>query len=855
MEVEMHRVLKQVGYVNAAIVMLIALSGVAPAVAMDLEPRALDGTLLVEVDAARLEEAPGGLHQLLAHSGVSLAARADEAVFFYSDRGGLEVLESLGVGARLLMEEVGDSEIYLVPITDGIDVEALGERHRILSRTGTHLLIAAEPGTAMEIHLLPFKQRLPDVWQGGLPADGSLSRRVEVGLGPLAYSPVIQDMVNSVSQGRLYSTLSGLSGESQVLIGGDPYTINTRYSPTPMCKKAGQFILETFQAMGLEAEYDYFNWRTLMKAVQFPADDQTGWAVGQQMTVLHTEDGGEVWVEQYYGDEGALNDVFMLDNLRGCIVGNGGIVMVTDDGGTWQRVYPPTSNDLNNLYFVDDSTAYCCGEGGVILKSVDRGFSWASLTSGTGQDLHGISFADPMTGWVVGMNGVIRKTQNGGASWTYVSSPTGVDLYDVTCQDEQTCWACGRSGTIVKTDDGVTWEDASTPVTEDLKSVCFVNDLRGYACGKLGTMIRSLDGGATWNDLGFPANQNLNDVYFISPSEGWVVGLAAVHHTTTGGTEWEDQRNGVQAGDVNVVATIPGTTNPEEIYIICGHYDSISQMPEISAPGADDNGTGTVGVIEAATVLKDYSFESTLRFVCFSREEQGLVGSGAYAREAHERGDSIVGALNFDMIGYVDEVPEDLDLLYNGISEWLADAYVGAAALYVPDLDIIKKYATYVGSDNSSFWDYGYPAFCGIEDSQIQNPYYHRTTDRISTLNFDFYTDVVRGAVATLAELARIDTVTSSVVGVFDGAEFRASPNPGRGNITIEMSPSGGTPEAFRIYSVEGKLVKTLEPAVTEGLVRAAWNGTDASGSPVGPGIYFVKISGRAEGTKVVLLR
>ena len=69
------------------------------------------------------------------------------------------------------------------------------------------------------------------------------------------------------------------------------------------------------------------------------------------------------------------------------------------------------------------------------------------------------------------------------------------------------------------------------------------------------------------------------------------------------------------------------------------------------------------------------------------------------------------------MIGYVDESPEDLNVLYNGISEWLADEYVAAAALYVPGLDIVTTYATYVGSDNSSFWDYDYPSFCGIEDS------------------------------------------------------------------------------------------------------------------------------------------
>ncbi len=850
----MHRMVKAISCLTWVIVMLVALLGVSPSYALDVKPEALGAVRLIETDACGIDAGFPGLDGLLASGSLKVAARTEESVFLYATSAAAAILEANGIGARLLMEDAGGG-LYLIPMVEGIDIEALGANHRVLSRTGSHYLVAVDPEAALEIHLLPFKKRLPDVWENGLPLYGPRPMPVRETAEPLTYDPAIQEMVDSVSQSRLYSTLSALSGENQVLIGGEPYTINTRYSPTDMCKKAGQFILETFQGMGLEAEYDYFNWRTLMKAVHFPVDNQTGWAVGQQMSVLHTEDGGQVWIEDHTGDEGALNDIVMLDNSHGCIVGNNGIVMVTEDGSTWQRVYPPTSNNLNALCFVDATTAFCCGESGTILKSVDGGLSWTSLTSGTSRSLLGICFAGTSTGWVVGMDGEIRKTENGGASWTSVSSPVGVDLYDVACQDEYTCWACGLSGTIVRTDDGAAWEEIATPVSEDLKSVFFVNTLRGYACGKLGTLIKSLDGGATWSDMDFPANLNLNDLHFLTAGEGWVVGLAAVQHTTTGGLEWEDQRNGVRSGDANVVATLPGTTDPDEIYIICGHYDSISQMPETYAPGADDNGTGTVGVIEAARVLKAYDFESTLRFVCFSREEQGLVGSGAYAREARARGDSIVAALNFDMIGYVDAAPEELDVIYNGISGWLADEYEAAATLYVPDLDIVKKYATYVGSDNSSFWDYNYPSFCGIEDSPLHNPYYHRTTDRVSTLDFEFYTDVVRAAVASLAELARLDTGSSSVAGVLEPALFRVSPNPGRGEVAIEMTGSDPAPEAFHIYSVEGKLVSTLEPAVGQGVARATWDGSDIAGSPVGPGIYFVKIAGRSKGTKVVLLR
>jgi hypothetical protein len=162
---------------------------------------------------------------------------------------------------------------------------------------------------------------------------------------------------------------------------------------------------------------------------------------------------------------------------------------------------------------------------------------------------------------------------------------------------------------------------------------------------------------------------------------------------------------------------------------------------------------------------------------------------------------------------------------------------------------------SHVGSDNSSFWDYGYPAFCGIEDSPLNNPQYHRTTDRVSTIDFDFYTDVVKGAVATLAELAVIDTVTSSITRVFEPGWFRVSPNPGRGEIAIEMSAPSERPKAFEIYDVTGRLVSRVRPAVTGDVARAVWPGRDATGRPVAPGIYYLKEAGGKHSTKLVLLR
>jgi hypothetical protein len=341
----------------------------------------------------------------------------------------------------------------------------------------------------------------------------------------------------------------------------------------------------------------------------------------------------------------------------------------------------------------------------------------------------------------------------------------------------------------------------------------------------------------------------------VSNTEGWLAGPGLIYRSTNGGSDWVNQGYGIHAGDVNVVATKTGTTDPEEIYIICGHYDSISNNPTYLAPGADDNGTGTVGVLEVARILRDYDFEATIRFVCFSREEQGLVGSAAYAQECRAKGDSIIAVLNFDMIGYEDVHPENLEIICNTPSIWLGDQFEAAAGLYVPELAINRQLSSHVGSDNSSFWDRGYDGFCGIEDSPLNNPYYHRTNDVIDNIDFDFYVQSVKGAIASLAELARPDDESAGVVTAVEPRVLKAAPNPGRGMIAFEIRAEGPQPVRFAIYDVNGRHVNTLASAVDGGMARATWAGDDVSGSPVGAGIYFVRTGGHARGTKVILLK
>jgi len=226
----------------------------------------------------------------------------------------------------------------------------------------------------------------------------------------------------------------------------------------------------------------------------------------------------------------------------------------------------------------------------------------------------------------------------------------------------------------------------------------------------------------------------------------------------------------------NVVAVKRGFAHPDNIYlVICGHFDAVS-----NCPGADDNASGTVAALEAARVMKDYNFEYSIRYIGFSGEEQGLIGSAAYALMARNQGDSIIGVFNFDMISYANIIPEDLEVMgkiSNPNCSTFVNYIINTASTYVPELQTVRRMVTSLsGSDHHSFWQRGYVGFCGIEDYPLTNPYYHTSGDSIGGgfNSLSFCTNVIKTGVASLAGLANPIFPNSPLV-VYDNCRINDS--------------------------------------------------------------------------------
>lgn len=213
----------------------------------------------------------------------------------------------------------------------------------------------------------------------------------------------------------------------------------------------------------------------------------------------------------------------------------------------------------------------------------------------------------------------------------------------------------------------------------------------------------------------------------------------------------------------NAIGTRLGAIDPSRVYVVIGHVDDLPSSGP--APGANDNASGTVNVLESARALSCWATRNTVKFIACTGEEQGLLGSDAYAADAALRGEEIRGVINMDMIGWMGNGapnPENLDLNFNGPSEWLGEAFAAAATTYGTGLTVDAFYCpSLTASDHASFWERGYPAVCGITDNEGycghggNYPYYHQSSDTIANCgDTQFFHAVVRTSVATLAELA-----------------------------------------------------------------------------------------------------
>jgi len=217
-------------------------------------------------------------------------------------------------------------------------------------------------------------------------------------------------------------------------------------------------------------------------------------------------------------------------------------------------------------------------------------------------------------------------------------------------------------------------------------------------------------------------------------------------------------------GQNTIIARINGSSQIDDRIVIVGaHQDSTALWPFEAAPGADDDGSGTVTILESyrALLASGFAPERPVEFHWYSAEEPGLLGSQAVARAYAAQGVEVYGMSQFDMTAWVkwgtnEEVGVIVDYVDEGLTKHnkqLIDAYLS--------IPYVETECGYACSDHASWSRAGYPSIFTIESSfanaNLDNIHSSRDRIDISTeFSFDHMLEFSKLAVAYAMELSTI---------------------------------------------------------------------------------------------------
>ncbi len=262
----------------------------------------------------------------------------------------------------------------------------------------------------------------------------------------------------------------------------------------------------------------------------------------------------------------------------------------------------------------------------------------------------------------------------------------------------------------------------------------------------------------------------------------------------------------------NVIATKTGYLYPDIEYIICGHYDNMPSGP--LSPGADDNASGIVAVLEAARILSTLDVEYTVKFIAWDEEEIGMAGSKYYAQQASLNGENIAGVLNVNMLAWDSNNDNKYSIAKDANSEAFSNDFVTTTGYYQPQMS--HNFITTANSDHASFWQYGYPAILAIQNFYDFNAHYHTPGDNVAAINLPYFGSMVRASVANITSSALNQRINLQHVPIASNA----STLPRETNITVscEHPVANNDDNAPRLYySIDSLKFDYILPSASDG--------------------------------------
>nr|WP_314490868.1 M28 family peptidase [uncultured Chryseobacterium sp.] len=250
----------------------------------------------------------------------------------------------------------------------------------------------------------------------------------------------------------------------------------------------------------------------------------------------------------------------------------------------------------------------------------------------------------------------------------------------------------------------------------------------------------------------------------------------------------------------NLIITKTGTVYPNIYVIICGHYDTIN------GPGVSDNGSGTSILLEAARILKNIPTEYSVKFIHFSGEEQGLVGSTHYVNNVVFQNN--IRQLNLRVVFNIDQVGGQLGNLNDNIkcesdqsgqtannaaSLAFTQQLANCTALYSP---LQTTMSNAYSSDYIPFENKG-DIITGFYET-IRSFNEHSANDTFANVDPTYVFNAGKAAIGALQHFAVANTTLAVNESQTNSLEtLKVYPNPAKNMLNIEL------PDQIRNFSVE----------------------------------------------------
>jgi len=256
----------------------------------------------------------------------------------------------------------------------------------------------------------------------------------------------------------------------------------------------------------------------------------------------------------------------------------------------------------------------------------------------------------------------------------------------------------------------------------------------------------------------------------------------------------------------NLVVTKVGTLYPNTFIILCGHYDTIA------GKGTNDNGSGVVTIFEVARLLRNIPTEYSIKFINFSGEEDGLIGSQHFVSTVVN---GTTPKMDIRLVFNIDEVGGRADMINdtitcerdtgsptsnNAASNMFTNQLITCVQLYSP-LNTFLSYA--YASDYMPFEDNN-EIITGFFEKN-ETPHRHTATDLLINMDPVYVFNIAKAATGAMLHFAKASTSLTNAS--YDDNQISFFPSPAKDSLNISLGSLEASDYTFSLMDMQGKVV------------------------------------------------